>query len=113
MKAVLWRLLQNKRRGFIYSLDAILSLMIIVGLTSSLIILQNKAGNLNNVFLYQLAQDAIEVCSKKNDLSPECFEILKKVNSKIDFCLENCDNYKILIKRNYPEKFELGISLEP
>lgn len=94
-------------------MDALLSALIVIGLTLSLSLVHNKAGDSNEIFLYQIAQDAVEVCSKKNDLSSECFSIVKKINPAIAYCLNECENYSVVIKRNYPEKFEFGIRVNP
>lgn len=108
MMNVFWRSSQDK--GFIYSLDAIIACIIIITITSSLMLLVERECDLNKVFLYQQAQDLIEVCSKKEELTEECFDFLKEANPSLDYCLKNCENYEVLIKRHYNEDFEFGIT---
>lgn len=111
MKNVFWRSGQDKSKGFVFSLDAILCCMIIIGLTSGLVFLLGENQNLNDVFLYQQAQDIVEVCSKK-ELSSDCFDFLIESNPSLSYCLNNCSgNERVLIKRNYPEELEFGVTL--
>jgi len=63
-------------RGYVFTLDAVLSLVIVIGFSGILVTFLDQEDNLNSECLYQLAQDAMEVCSKKADFSEDCFRVL-------------------------------------
>lgn len=67
-------------RGFIFTLDALLALMTVIGFSGALTMLLDQRIDLNRECLYQISQDAVEVCSKKADFSVACFDILKEVS---------------------------------
>ena len=78
MKHVCWRFGQD--RGYVFTLDAVLSLVIVIGFGSILVNFLDQGDNLNSECLYQLAQDAMEVCSKKADFSEDCFNVLSEAS---------------------------------
>ena len=95
-----WRSAQSK--GIVYSTDAIISLIIVIGLTGSLILVKETTDqNLNDVFLYQQAQDMLEVCSIRNELTDNCFSFITEVNPAISYCLNNCTDEDVLLNRSY------------
>ena len=95
-----WKSVQSK--GIVYSTDAIISLIIVIGLTSSLVLVKETSDqNLNDVFLYQQAQDILEVCSIKNDLTDNCFRFITEINPAISYCLDNCTGADVLLNRSY------------
>lgn len=78
MRCVCWRF--RRDRGYVFTLDAVLSLVIVIGFGSIATVFLDQGDNLNKECLYQLAQDAMEVCSKKADFSEGCFKILSEVS---------------------------------
>lgn len=86
-------------------MDAIVSAIIVVGLSTMTVVLCDQPPNINDVLLYQQAQDMMEVCSKKFDLSPQCFDFLNQTNPALHYCL-NCDSRDsgVTIHRTYADK---------
>lgn len=56
-----------------------------IGLVSSLIVFSH-GETLNDVLLYQQAQDIMEVCIKRN-ATRECFDFLTEENPGLAYCL--------------------------
>jgi len=112
MICVLSRLLEKESKGFIFTVDAIVCLGIAVTMTSALTLILNESTDLNDVYLYQYAQDIMEACSELEDLSEDCFDFLTKVvNPALDYCLNCEDNGKVsvVITRRYPQEITLRV----
>ena len=92
-------------KGFLFTLDASIAMMVILVFSISLLS-QNQDMDLYEEMKIQLVQDAIEVCSIDNP-SDECVKnLLKKTNTKIEFGCENSFNFE----RKYPySKINLNV----
>lgn len=97
-------------RGFVYTLDALLSLGVALSMLSSLALLQRE-GAMNGIELRALAQDMMEVCSIKEDFSATCFTAVKQASPSLRYALyENGirihgdagEGDYVSIKRRYP-----------
>jgi len=72
-------------RGFVFTVDALLSFIIAIGLSSVLILFLDRNQSLSQEYLYQLSQDMMEVCSKKADFSKGCFRLLDELGLHYSF----------------------------
>ncbi len=107
-----WRYRRDK--GYLFTLDAVLSLVIVIGFGSILVSFLDQGDNLNRECLYQLAQDAMEVCSKKADFSEGCFSILNEVSGAHYSLYKNGHRIfgeegkaDLIITRDYIDRIEL------
>lgn len=114
MRCVCWRF--ERDRGYVFTLDAVLSLVIVIGFGSILVTFLDQGDNLNRECLYQLAQDAMEVCSKKADFSENCFDILSEVSGAHYSLYKNGRRLfgeegkgDVTITRDYIDKIELRV----
>ena len=73
-------------KGFVYTLDALLSLGVALSMLSSLALLQQENA-MNNIVLRTLAQDIMEVCSIKEDFSYACFSEIRKASPSLRYAL--------------------------
>lgn len=88
-------------RGFIFTTEAMICLILAAGMSGSLFLLQYRT-NLNDILLYQYAQDAAEVCAKKYDLAPQCVgDAVKKANPNLKVAADTQDCAGAKINRNY------------
>lgn len=85
-------------KGFIFTAEAALCLILAVGMSGSLFLLQDRT-NLNDILLYQYAQDAAEVCAKKQEYSLGCIEDAVRLANPNLIVRTNCENNAI--KREY------------
>ena len=72
-------------RGFVFTLDALLSLIIAIGFSNVLVLFLDQDESLSQEYLYQLSQDVMEVCSKKADFSNDCFGLLDSLGVHYSF----------------------------
>jgi len=72
-------------RGFVFTVDALLSFIIAIGLSSVLMLFLDQNESLSQEYLYQLSQDMMEVCSKKADFSKSCFGLLSELGLHYSF----------------------------
>ncbi len=114
MRRVCWRF--GRDRGYIFTLDAVLSLVVVIGFGSALTMFLDQGDNLNRECLYQLAQDAMEVCSKKADFSEDCFSILNKASGAHYSLYKNGHRLfgeegkaDVTITRGYIDRIELRV----
>ena len=72
-------------KGFLFTIDATLSLVILIGF--AVIIAGNSwEMNLDEEMKLQMVQDAAEVCVLKNNVNNACVkQLVKNANSKINF----------------------------
>jgi len=87
------------------SSDALVSFAVVLMVTGFALVFQPNI-DLNDRLLFQQAQDLVEVCSIKNDLSDSCFSFFRHLHPDLDYCLNNCSGYKhlaVLINRDYVE----------
>ena len=66
-------------RGFVFTIDALLSFIIAIGLSNVLVLFLDQDQSLTQEYLYQLSQDVMEVCSKQADFSNDCFGLLNEM----------------------------------
>ena len=114
MKHVCWRFRPGK--GYVFTLDAVLALVIVIGFGSALTMFLDQEDNLNRECLYQLAQDAMEVCSKKADFSENCFKVLSGASRAHYSLYKNGHRLfgedgkaDLTITRDYADKIELRV----
>jgi len=86
----------GNKRAFILTADAIICLIIVISLITTI---SYEQENLNKEVLFQQAQDIVEACTIIEELNNECFDNVKTNN--IDYCWNDCENP--MIKRNYIE----------
>jgi hypothetical protein len=91
-------------------------LVIVIGFGSVLVTFLDQEDNLNSECLYQLAQDAMEVCSKKADFSEDCFNILNEASGAHYSLHKNGHRLfgeegkaDVTITRDYMDKIELRV----
>lgn len=72
-------------RGFVFTIDALLSFIIAIGLSNVLVLFLDQDNSLAQEYLYQLSQDVMEVCSKKADFSNDCFGLLDSLGVHYSF----------------------------
>jgi hypothetical protein len=103
--------LKLEHRGFVLSLEAGICLAIAVFCSCFLFLLQPHES-LNDILLFQVAQDAVEVCAQQFDLSVDCVKTkLGESGFKLDVNSDkNCGG--VLIERVYGEK-EIAICIMP
>lgn len=75
----------GRNRGFVFSLDAVLSFVIVIGFSGALFLFLDQNENLDSEYLYQISQDIMEVCSIKADFSQGCFDFLNKTGAHYAF----------------------------
>jgi len=86
-------------KGFFFTFDALMSLAAIAAMTSALVVMQEKP-TLDQNLLYQVAQDAAEACSIKQDWSDSCFSVIKQVSRSLSYCTQ-CEHNGARIERLY------------
>jgi len=72
-------------RGFVFTIDALLSFIIAIGFSNVLVFFLDQDNSLAQEYLYQLSQDVMEVCSKKADFSNDCFGLLDSLGVHYSF----------------------------
>ena len=82
---------KNNSKAFIATLDAAVALITIIAAAG---LLQQQAQNaqagaLERLLAFQQAQDIVEACAAKNDLSGNCFDFLTIANPELGYCLSN------------------------
>jgi hypothetical protein len=80
-------------RGFVFTIDALLSFIIAIGLSNALILFIDQDQSLSQEYLYQLSQDVMEVCSKQADFSSDCFGLLDNLGVHYSFFRNGAKEY--------------------
>ncbi len=97
-------------KGFVYTLDALLSLGVALSMLSSLAIIQREDA-MNEIVLRSLAQDIMEVCSIREDFSYACFSEIRMASPSLRYALYENGVWAhgdaggksyVSIKRRYP-----------
>lgn len=108
-------------KGFVYTLDALLSLGVALSMLSSLAIIQREDA-MHGIALRGLAQDIMEVCSIREDFSYACFSEIRMASPSLRYSLyENGikahgdagEKDYVSVKRRYPlQSLELRLWAE-
>ena len=99
----------GKLRGFLYCFEALLGAGVLVSALGALGVLGSADFGFGDELLFQAGQDALEVCSKKNDLSRACLErVVGRVNPSLR-CFEHCGEDGFLFERRYFSGFVLRL----
>lgn len=85
------------KSGFVFTVDALICVLITVGISANLGNFLDHAPSLERELLFQQAQDAFEVCALvSNDFVPDgqCIgSTLGRINGKLNFCFQDgCEN---------------------
>lgn len=103
------------QRGFVFSLEATVCLLVAIGSSFFLLALPQKT-DLNDAILFQLAQDAAEVCAKQQDYSANCaMNLIKWANPNLEAhsiqADSPCKQNEVKISRGYWKPDALCVSI--
>ncbi|RLG21623.1 hypothetical protein DRN74_01835 [Candidatus Micrarchaeota archaeon] len=78
-------------KAFLFTTDALLAFFLVMVILSVMIMSRQPLPDLNNEILFQMTQDAIEVCNLKAELSKSCVKkLMNHVGVSVAFD-EDCE----------------------